>query len=84
MREVDRQNPPLRPDACHPDAAGFDEQHIGGGIALLGEQGRPQARVAATDHGELALVVSLERRVGLGCLGAVEPEGPSRASRRLS
>ena len=59
---------------CAPADRGALHQHdVAGRVALLGEDGGPQARVAAADDAQIAGLGPHERLVGLGLVGVIEP-----------
>ena len=57
------------------DLGGVDQHDVARRIALLGDDRRPQPRVAAADHAQVAALVAHEGRVGLRLVDVVEPVG---------
>ena len=47
------QNPPLRPEAPAPGLVLLEDDDLAMRVALFGEQGRPQPRVARADYAQV-------------------------------
>ena len=58
-----------------PDLGGVDEHDVARRIAFFGDDRRPQSRIAATDHAQIAALVAHEGRVRLRLVDVVEPVG---------
>ena len=55
------------------DASGLEQDDAGAGIAPLGQHGRPESRVAATDDSEVRRMPPAQRRVVVAA-GVLQPE----------
>jgi hypothetical protein len=65
---------------------GLDQDDVAPGVALLGQERRPEPGVAATDDEQVGQLTSCQRGQRLGPVGDVEPEhlGPGTGQRRMT
>ena len=70
---LDSMNPPLRPLAADPTSWASISTTSCDGVALLGDDRRPQAGVTAADDAQVAVLGAHQRRVRVGLVGVVVP-----------
>ena len=73
VRQGRLHEPAVAAAGGRPDLGGVDQHDVPFGVTLLGDDRRPEPRVAAADDAQVAALVAHERRVGVGFVDVVVP-----------